>query len=76
MAAPTQEEIRLRAYELWLAAGSPEGSGDAFWHQAEKELTEKNAAEGEVPPGMTQNFAGLKHHAALKIVLKQGSEAR
>ncbi len=56
MADPTQEEIRQRAYELWLAAGSPEGNQDAFWFQAEKALIEKNAAEGEVPPGMTQNL--------------------
>ena len=40
MAKPTEEQIRVRAHELWEQAGKPEGREDEFWHQAEKELTE------------------------------------
>jgi hypothetical protein len=56
MAGPTEDEIRQRAYELWLAAGEPEGRADSFWYEAEKELITKDAAAGEVPPGMTDNL--------------------
>jgi hypothetical protein len=45
MAKPTEEQIRLRAHELWEQAGKPEGRQDEFWHQAEKELTEAATAD-------------------------------
>jgi hypothetical protein len=35
------EEIQTRAYQLWEEAGRPEGRDEEFWHQAERELTEK-----------------------------------
>lgn len=34
----TQEHVRLRAYELWKLAGTPEGRADEFWFAAENEL--------------------------------------
>jgi hypothetical protein len=34
----TDDQIRLRAYLKWQAAGSPEGDGAAFWLAAEREL--------------------------------------
>jgi hypothetical protein len=38
-AAPAgEEEIRVRAYHKWLEAGSPEGDGERFWLEAEREL--------------------------------------
>jgi hypothetical protein len=40
MAKPTEEQIRLRAHELWEKAGKPEGREDEFWHQAENELAQ------------------------------------
>jgi Protein of unknown function (DUF2934) len=30
--------IALRAYQLWNAAGRPEGRSDEFWFQAEEEF--------------------------------------
>jgi len=30
--------IALRAYELWEAAGRPEGRSEEFWFQAEEEF--------------------------------------
>jgi hypothetical protein len=36
--AAEEEHIRTRAYELWEAAGRPEGDGAVFWYQAEQEF--------------------------------------
>jgi hypothetical protein len=33
-----QHRIRDRAYELWQAAGEPQGKADQFWQQAEQEI--------------------------------------
>ena len=38
MDKPTDEQIRIRAHELWEQAGKPEGRDDEFWHQAEHQL--------------------------------------
>jgi len=35
---PSEEDIRLRAYQKWEAAGRPGGDGMRFWLQAEQEL--------------------------------------
>ena len=45
MAKPTEEQIRVRAHELWEQAGKPEGRENEFWHQAEKELTQGKTSE-------------------------------
>ncbi|MDB5310866.1 MAG: hypothetical protein JWO38_5068 [Gemmataceae bacterium] len=37
-AAGDEEVIRVRAYQLWIAAGRPEGDGTNFWLDAEAEL--------------------------------------
>jgi hypothetical protein len=34
----TEEQIRLRAYQKWEAAGKPEGDDHRFWLEAEREL--------------------------------------
>jgi hypothetical protein len=38
MADPTEERIRIRAHQLWEAAGGPEGREVEFWHEAERDL--------------------------------------
>jgi hypothetical protein len=38
---PTEEQIRIRAHELWEQAGKPEDRDDEFWLLAEKDLREK-----------------------------------
>ncbi len=38
MANPNDEQIRVRAHQLWEAAGRPEGREQDFWYQAEQEL--------------------------------------
>lgn len=35
---PTVDDIRLRAYQKWEAAGKPAGDGVQYWLQAEQEL--------------------------------------
>ncbi len=44
---PTKEEIIHRAYELWEQAGKPEGRDDEFYHQAERELRDKDKPSPE-----------------------------
>ncbi|QPF87419.1 DUF2934 domain-containing protein [Bradyrhizobium genosp. L] len=46
MTGPTEQEIRTRAYELWKDAGEPQGTMDQLWYQAERELLERKAANG------------------------------
>jgi hypothetical protein len=56
------EEIQTRAYQLWEEAGRPEGRDQEFWHQAERELTEKTQSlaleiptESVAPASPTEN---------------------
>jgi hypothetical protein len=37
---PSEDQIRMRAYQKWQAAGCPAGDGSNFWCEAEKELRE------------------------------------
>lgn len=39
MTADLNEQIRLRAYEIWQAEGNPEGKDFEHWLQAEAELS-------------------------------------
>jgi len=34
------QDIKSRAYQLWLDAGQPGGRDEEFWHAAERELSE------------------------------------
>jgi hypothetical protein len=55
MTGPTEQEIRTRAYELWKAAGEPQGQMDVLWYQAEKELLARRPANGKTANGETAN---------------------
>jgi hypothetical protein len=35
---PTEDEIRMLAYQKWASAGMPPGDGVNFWREAEQEL--------------------------------------
>jgi hypothetical protein len=39
----TLEDIRVRAYQKWEAAGRPDGDGPRFWLEAERELLENES---------------------------------
>jgi hypothetical protein len=57
----TQDEIRDRAYALWVDAGSPEGRDQEFWHRAEAELAEDgdvDASEREAEVRLPPTIAG------------------
>jgi hypothetical protein len=41
MHTPKENDIRDRAYALWVEGGSPVGREDEFWHRAERELSEE-----------------------------------
>ena len=59
---PTQEEIELRAYELYLKRGGENGSELDDWLTAEKELAEPlqiDADEAKAP-----DVTPLRKHAA------------
>ena len=47
MTKTVEEEIRIRAHQLWEQAGRPEGREDEFWHQAEKELLNEGGEQGD-----------------------------
>ena len=49
MAYPTDEQIRIRAHELWQQAGKPEGRDNEFWHLAERDLQEREKPEHPEP---------------------------
>jgi len=51
MAYPTDDQIRLRAHQLWEQAGKPDGREDEFWHQAERELDQMEDVAKQEPPG-------------------------
>lgn len=42
-ATPTHEEIKLRAYEIYLERGGAPGDALEDWIRAERELIEKNS---------------------------------
>ncbi len=45
---PSEDEIRMRAYELWQEDGCPTGTPDIFWHRARAELAGTETAYDEV----------------------------
>lgn len=40
-----EQKIRDRAFQLWDAAGQPEGREQEFWYAAELELAEQGKAD-------------------------------
>jgi Protein of unknown function (DUF2934) len=36
-----EDEIRVRAHQLWEQAGKPEGKQEHFWQEAERQLKEE-----------------------------------
>ena len=52
MTHPTDDQIRIRARQLWEQAGMPAGRADEFWHRAERELKEMDEVAKEDPPSV------------------------
>jgi hypothetical protein len=38
MEKPVEEQVRIRAHELWEKAGKPDRREAEFWHEAEREI--------------------------------------
>jgi len=47
---PTDDEIRIRAHQLWTEAGRPTGQDDEFWRQAEQQLKDEELDQAAKPP--------------------------
>jgi len=45
-AQPSEDAVRLRAYEIWERAGSPDGSHEEHWEQARTELEAQLCGSG------------------------------
>jgi hypothetical protein len=50
----TEEDIRIRSYLLWQAAGRPDGQDQQFWLRAEADLR----AEARNAPKQSMRLAG------------------
>jgi hypothetical protein len=46
-----EQQIRERAYHLWMADGCPEGEADRYWLAAEREVLAAFAASAPKPRG-------------------------
>lgn len=44
----SEDDIRIRAYALWEADGRPDGSQDAHWLEALRQLSEENKTADSV----------------------------
>ena len=54
---PSGHEIAVRAYQVWEAAGRPDGRAVEHWLEAEAQL--RGAAEGRQAPRLPGNRYGL-----------------
>ncbi|WP_084801069.1 DUF2934 domain-containing protein [Bradyrhizobium sp. Tv2a-2] len=52
MAYPSDDQIKVRAHQLWERAGKPEGRDDEFWRQAEREFEEMDEVDKQEPPAV------------------------
>jgi hypothetical protein len=63
----SDEQIRLRAYQIWEAEGRPEGRDEEHWHQASDEVSHSrdDAADRDLDsdPGIGQS-PGLDRDAS------------
>jgi Protein of unknown function (DUF2934) len=73
----SEDDIRIRAYALWEADGRPDGSHDAHWQQALRELTEEaGAVDGTVPltSAKTSKLSVVKNEAAIEPAARKRSK--
>ncbi|MFO1183365.1 MAG: DUF2934 domain-containing protein [Bauldia sp.] len=52
-----EEQIRLRAYQIWEAAGCPSGLAETHWHQASAEIDAIDAVPATKPQSMAAKVA-------------------
>lgn len=66
---PADQAIRDRAYQLWVAAGRPEGEATHFWHKAEQEITAELSPKKQNHENHNPT-AGRVGHLTLERLLK------
>jgi hypothetical protein len=44
MVTPSHEEIAMRAYQIYIERGSPQGQSEQIWQQAEQEISKRAKA--------------------------------
>ncbi len=49
MPSETHKRIETRAYQLWEAAGRPEGESEKYWLEAEAEVEGEMHSGGGIP---------------------------
>ena len=49
------DQIRRRAYDIWVSEGMPDDKAAVHWAQAEAEIGTDSSADGEPPPLGTIN---------------------
>jgi hypothetical protein len=63
-----REDIQLRAFHKWEAAGKPTGDGVRFWLEAENELAaEKHDTSGRGHSQDADRHSGIRHPHSLKM---------
>ncbi|MES1167503.1 MAG: DUF2934 domain-containing protein [Pseudomonadota bacterium] len=63
---PSEDQIRQRAYFLWLERGGPEGEDRAFWYAAEQQLLEDQPAAA---PDQPASAANVTDHYSIRHTL-------
>jgi hypothetical protein len=67
MISPSDDDIRRRAHEIWLAEGQPEGQAQAHWERAASELgSPESEPERPAADRMSMEELGQQPTAALK----------
>ena len=73
----SEDDIRARAYALWEADGRPDGSHDAHWLEALRQLTEEAEAAAAAPVAKvakTSKLSVVKNDAVPEPVAKKRSK--
>jgi hypothetical protein len=76
--AVTPHAIRRRAYERWLERGSPHGSPEQDWFEAERELADAARADSRAPaalpsPAPLASSGATRRRAPRSIVTRSGT---
>jgi hypothetical protein len=66
-----EEQIRKRAYELWVNAGRPEGRSEEFWHAARAEINGPEIGE-EKPAGPASLTRRTRQPSPSKTAITSG----
>jgi Protein of unknown function (DUF2934) len=69
---PRDEQILNRAYKIWEDNGKPGGREDEFYHQAERELREKQVERrwqaSSLPPQVSVRPGAVSRHSRSELL--------